>query len=325
MANLAETSSYDSGVYQIETTDPVVGGSSGLSNVPLKNLANRTKYLKEHVDALENSMSGTAPINSPTFTGSPTAPTQALGDSTTKLANTDFVQKTIGGKLTKAVTGGSNVTLTAVEAGNGILEFTGVLTANIAVIVPGAPTRSWIIKNSTSGPYTITVRTSGGTGPVCSQGYNAQVWTDGTNCYDARTDFDAVALTGNSTATTPALHDNDTSVATTAFVRAELLGLSDAAYDAIFGKTLSTNGYQKLPSGLIIQWGTHAGINSSSGVNVIFPVSFPNACFAVVATHQAPGAGPGSRIVEVVIRGLTYFDAYGNTTSNAIYWLAIGF
>lgn len=54
MASLPESSTFDAGVYQLELTDPVIGGPSGVSNAPLKNLANRTKYLKDHVDALEN-------------------------------------------------------------------------------------------------------------------------------------------------------------------------------------------------------------------------------------------------------------------------------
>lgn len=53
MANLPETSTYDSGVYQLETTDPVLGGAGGKANAPGINLANRTKYLKDHVDILE--------------------------------------------------------------------------------------------------------------------------------------------------------------------------------------------------------------------------------------------------------------------------------
>ncbi len=53
MANLPESSTWES-VYQIELTDPVQGGPSGLTNTPLKNLTNRTKYLKDHVDALED-------------------------------------------------------------------------------------------------------------------------------------------------------------------------------------------------------------------------------------------------------------------------------
>jgi hypothetical protein len=53
MANLQETPVYDAGVYQLETSDPVLGGPDGPSNAPLKNLANRTAYLKGRVDDLE--------------------------------------------------------------------------------------------------------------------------------------------------------------------------------------------------------------------------------------------------------------------------------
>lgn len=53
MANLPESESYDAGVYQLETTDAVVGGASGKSNASAINLANRTKYLKAHIDIME--------------------------------------------------------------------------------------------------------------------------------------------------------------------------------------------------------------------------------------------------------------------------------
>lgn len=53
MANLAESATYDAGVYQLEVTDAVVGGAGGVANAAAKNLANRTTYLKEHVDAIE--------------------------------------------------------------------------------------------------------------------------------------------------------------------------------------------------------------------------------------------------------------------------------
>lgn len=52
MADLPETSNYDAGVYQIETTDAVIGGVDGKANASARNLANRTKWLKTQVDAL---------------------------------------------------------------------------------------------------------------------------------------------------------------------------------------------------------------------------------------------------------------------------------
>ena len=52
MANLNETQTYEEGIYQLETTDPVVGGPDGLSNTQAKQLANRTAWLKAQVEQL---------------------------------------------------------------------------------------------------------------------------------------------------------------------------------------------------------------------------------------------------------------------------------
>lgn len=50
MANLTETSTWESGIYRIETTDAVIGGEDGISNKGIKQLANRTKYLYDRAD-----------------------------------------------------------------------------------------------------------------------------------------------------------------------------------------------------------------------------------------------------------------------------------
>jgi len=55
MANLRETAAWESGIYQLETTDPVVGGADGISNKQAIQLANRTGYLKGEVEALKSS------------------------------------------------------------------------------------------------------------------------------------------------------------------------------------------------------------------------------------------------------------------------------
>lgn len=62
MANLTETAQWEAGIYRIETTDPVIGGEDGISNVQAKLLGNRTLYLKgivedheERIDTLESS------------------------------------------------------------------------------------------------------------------------------------------------------------------------------------------------------------------------------------------------------------------------------
>ncbi|MEP1637273.1 hypothetical protein [Ascidiaceihabitans sp.] len=58
MTGLAEHSNWEDDIYQIETTDPVVGGppdpatKDGLANIPSLQLANRTLWLKAQIQAL---------------------------------------------------------------------------------------------------------------------------------------------------------------------------------------------------------------------------------------------------------------------------------
>ncbi|MGN5187187.1 hypothetical protein ACTG1J_13270 [Aeromonas veronii] len=54
MANVSETPSFDAGIYQIETTDPVLGGPNGIANAQAKGLANRTAFLKQQIDYLNS-------------------------------------------------------------------------------------------------------------------------------------------------------------------------------------------------------------------------------------------------------------------------------
>lgn len=49
-----------------------------------------------------------------------------------------------------------------------------------------------------------------------------------------------------------------------------------------FGSSLGVGGYQKLPSGMIIQWGTTT--TTTSGSTVTFPIAFPNVAYGVTAT-----------------------------------------
>lgn len=56
MANVPESPVYEAGIYQIEVTDPVLGGTNGISNLQAKQLANRTAYLKQQVDNLSSGL-----------------------------------------------------------------------------------------------------------------------------------------------------------------------------------------------------------------------------------------------------------------------------
>lgn len=76
MANLIDTASaWEAGIYQIETTDPVVGGvpnpstGAGMSNIPHLQLARRTQWMRAQIEALQNSGGYRAAL---TFSGNQT-------------------------------------------------------------------------------------------------------------------------------------------------------------------------------------------------------------------------------------------------------------
>jgi Pectate lyase superfamily protein len=56
MSNLTESATWETGVYQLETTDRALGGPSGVLNWAAQALANRTAFLKAQTDALNSSV-----------------------------------------------------------------------------------------------------------------------------------------------------------------------------------------------------------------------------------------------------------------------------
>lgn len=52
MANLQETARWETGIYQLETSDPVMGGADGIDNRQAKQLGNRTLWLKNEMEQM---------------------------------------------------------------------------------------------------------------------------------------------------------------------------------------------------------------------------------------------------------------------------------
>lgn len=83
-----------------------------------------------------------------------------------------------------------------------------------------------------------------------------------------------------------------------------------------FGSSLTANGYQKLPSGLIVQWGSHpAGYVVQS-----YPIAFPNAVFIVIGTATTVSDGDLEN-VSYDQYTVTGFRANGDAGR----WLALGY
>jgi hypothetical protein len=189
MANQPEVGTYDAGVYQLQLTDPVQGGTGGVSNAALLNLANRTGWLYNQIGILAAEIAVLAPINSPNFTGTPTAPNVASGDQSTKISNTNFVANAVGGVASVNVAGSINVALTQAQWGCGVIVLTGVLTGNISVIFP-TQVGKWVVSNQTTGinpntnlGYIVTCKTAGAGGWTVYQGYAHVLFCDGTKIF----------------------------------------------------------------------------------------------------------------------------------------------
>lgn len=105
--------------------------------------------------------------------------------------------------------------------------------------------------------------------------------------------------------------------------------VTPAGLAASFTKSLATNGYQKLPGGLIIQWGSGQSIPGSGSVAVSFPTAFPNACFTVTLTGSAASDVPvyvtTFSTSSFTAATAAYAGAYNGATSQTARWIAIGY
>ncbi|MCY9814478.1 gp53-like domain-containing protein [Aeromonas caviae] len=63
-------------------------------------------------------------------------------------------------------------------------------------------------------------------------------------------------------------------------------------YSQMFQRSLSANGYQKLPGGLIIQW-AHPILSPAGTIKTFsFPIAFPSACYVITQAHDNANLTP---------------------------------
>jgi hypothetical protein len=91
------------------------------------------------------------------------------------------------------VAGAGNYVLSGSELNRIAYNFTGVLTGNRNVIVPQTVQQYWVT-NSTTGPYTLTVKTAVASGFTVGQGSRSILYCDGTNVVAADTGGVAVPI-----------------------------------------------------------------------------------------------------------------------------------
>ena len=89
------------------------------------------------------------------------------------ITNTNLVilQQAIAGYQTVALNATTGATLTftngALSNGkNAVIELTGTITGNVSVIIPDGIEKTYLVKNNTTGAFTVQIKTTSGTGPT---------------------------------------------------------------------------------------------------------------------------------------------------------------
>ncbi|MBX9612431.1 MAG: hypothetical protein K2X51_12490 [Burkholderiales bacterium] len=222
MATLNELAEWTAGIYQLEEDDVVQGGPDGIDNVQAKQLANRTQYLKSVLEAAGDLYQ---PID-PTLSALAALATQAdrliyaTGGDTFTLTELTAYARTLLASADAAV---ARAALAAAPLASPAL--TGSPTAPTAA--PGT--------NTTQLATTAFVQSAAaalvGSSPAALDTLNELASALGNDANFSATITNALALkaalaspnfTGNPTAPTPNQFDNDSSLATTEFVRRSL-------------------------------------------------------------------------------------------------------
>lgn len=97
---------------------------------------------------------------------------------------------------------------------------------------------------------------------------------------------------------------------------------------SVFDKSLVTNGYQKLPGGMLMQWMRQDSVDVSTPTTVNFPISFPTACLNVQITSVTNAASSFvPTITSFSTTGVTFRwerPSGGDNPAN-FFFLAIGY
>jgi predicted ATP-grasp superfamily ATP-dependent carboligase len=111
-----------------------------------------------------------------------------------------LIEDAISGAATITSTGGS-YSLTANndaadEARMAILIFDATLASNLTVTIPST-SKQYIVKNDTTGSYTLTIKTASGSGVLVAQGAITNIVCDGTDCFSISPDRLSSDVIGN--------------------------------------------------------------------------------------------------------------------------------
>ena len=248
--------------------------------------------------------------HNPTFTGEPKAPTPAAGNNTTRIATTEFVQAAI-----TALINGAPATLDTLKeiaaainndpkfstTINNALALKAPLSSPALTGTPTAPTAAQSVNNTqiaTTAFVKSAIAGMVGSAPAALDTLNELAAALGNDPNFATTMLSALAGKQPLDNTLTNLSGKDVAGLLA------YLGLGEAAKRNVgtganqipdmgsFTLSVSGTGYQKLPSGFILQWGSIGAPGIAQDVVTHFPIAFPNRCLRVLVSQDyTPDSG----------------------------------
>jgi hypothetical protein len=217
-------------------------------------------------------------------------------DITTKIADTAWV-KALGINFASWAQLGATATLTAAQAAGQAIQLSGanmILTLPLAASVP-----------SGTAIYFFSTATGNGV---------------------ARQGSDNVYVSGSNVTTTIPLQSGDSMMVVSSGSNWYVCGGSvQWKYAPGQAALLSGIGYQKFPSGLILQWGTFVA-SASADTPITWPLAFPNAAFMIVATPNNSGSSFVTQYTSTVSGCLfNNWTTTGTRLNGAVQYYVLGY
>ncbi|HAL1685209.1 TPA: phage tail protein [Escherichia coli] len=258
-----------------------------------------------------------APKASPTFTGTPKAPTPAAGNNTTQVATTAFVQAALTAlingapatldtlkEIAAAINNDPNFSTTI----NNALALKAPLSSPALTGTPTAPTAAQSVNNTqiaTTAFVKSAIAGMVGSAPAALDTLNELAAALGNDPNFATTMLNALAGKQPLDNTLTNLSGKDVAGLLT------YLGLGEAAKRDVgtgdnqipdMGAFASGSGWFRLPGGYIVQFGTFAG-NTTRFISGHFPIPFPNQPMVSVSVMsdavQSDPSNPAPQVLSV--------------------------
>lgn len=277
-----------------------------------------------------------APINSPQFTGIPAAPNPDVGLNNNQVATTFFVQSLITALIGGAPAGLNTLNKIALSLGNDPIFAANVNAALVLKSplnspqftgVPAAPTPDVGLNNNqiattafVKAALAALIDSAPGSLDTLKELANAlandpNFATTITNALALKAPLNSPTFTGDPRAPTPAAGDNDTSIATTAFITAALTAFLPK-------RVFTANDFIRIPDvpgGLIIQWGGMSVADSNGLCVANYPTPFPAGPLASTATYyNASRNNITTTLASTTATQIQAFASYAHTNVPAV-------